>query len=326
MVMTRNKDSSSRLSRGFSCVTRREFLKKQAEAAFFAAAAVKSGFMFPGPAQGNQLPDIAVARGGPERATQKAVELLGGMKAFVRPGHKVVIKPNMSFAHPPDRATNTHPQVVRTLAEMCIEAGASSVMILDNPLQNAQLCIERSGIDRACGILPNTSVRTLSSSRFFDNVVLENGERFKETQVMRDVLDSDVLIAAPVAKSHSATGVSLCMKGMMGLIRDRGIMHRRFNLSSAIVDLCTFLKADLAVVDATRVLASHGPFGPGEIIQGDTVIASTDMVAADAMTIDMFPWYGRDVRPGNVAHVLEAHERGLGRMDLENLVVKTVDA
>jgi uncharacterized protein (DUF362 family) len=326
MDMTKNKDGSSRFAGDSSSVTRREFLKRQAGAALFAAAAAKTGFMFPGSAQGSQLPDIAVARGGPEQATIKAVELLGGMGVFVRPGHKVVIKPNMSFAHPPERATNTHPEVVRTLAEMCIEAGASSVMVLDNPLQNAELCIERSGIDRACRVLPNTSVRTLSSSRFFDNVLLEHGERFKETQVMRDVLDADVLIAAPVAKSHSATGVSLCMKGMMGLIRDRGVMHRRFNLSSAIVDLCTFLKADLAVVDATRVLASHGPFGPGEIIQAETVIASADMVAADAMTIDMFPWYGREVRPGNVAHVLEAHERGLGRMDLENLVQKTVDA
>jgi uncharacterized protein (DUF362 family) len=324
--MKKNKDISSNISGSCFPTTRREFLKRHGRAALLAAAAAKTGFMFPGAAEADEPPDIAVARGGPEKATVAAVKLLGGIEHFVKSGNKVVIKPNMSFAHPPERATNTHPDVIRTLSEMCIDAGASSVMVLDNPLQSAELCIERSGIERACRLVPRTSVRTLSSSRFFDKISLDQGERFMETEVMRDVLEADVLIAAPVAKSHSATGVSLSMKGMMGLIRDRGIMHRRFNLSSAIVDLCTFLRADLTVIDATRVLASHGPFGPGEIIKGDTVIASADMVAADAMTIDMFPWYGRQIRPANVAHVLEAHERGLGRMDLENLIVKSVAA
>jgi uncharacterized protein (DUF362 family) len=324
--MNRNKDISSGISRGYNSVTRRDFLKKHGQAALFAAAAAKAGFIFPRNTFADQVPDIAVARGGPAEATMAAVELLGGMEAFVKSGDKVVIKPNMSFAHPPERATNTHPDVIRTLSEMCINAGAASIMILDNPLQGAELCIERSGIEEACRLVPRTSVRTLTSRRFFDKVSLDQGQSFKETEVMRDVLDADVLIAAPVAKSHSATGVSLSMKGMMGLIRDRGIMHRRYNLSSAIVDLCTFLKADLTVIDATRVLASHGPFGPGEVIRADRVIASVDMVAADAMVIDMFPWYGRDIMPGQVAHVLEAHARGLGRMDLENLVVKMVTA
>lgn len=322
--MNKNKDISRGMTRGYYSVTRRDFLKKQGQAAIFAAAAANAGFIFPGKAFADQVPDVAVARGGPVEATMSAVKLLGGMEAFVKSGDKVVIKPNMSFAHPPERATNTHPDVIRTLSEMCIHAGALSVMILDNPLQGAELCVEHSGIKEACMLVPRTSVRTLTSRRFFHKVSLDQGQSFKETEVMRDVLDADVLIAAPVAKSHSATGVSLSMKGMMGLIRDRGIMHRRFNLSSAIVDLCTFLKADLTVIDATRVLASHGPFGPGEVIRADRVIASADMVAADAMVIDMFPWYGRDIMPRQVAHVLEGHERGLGRMDLENLVVKVV--
>ncbi len=309
-----------------SALTRREFIKRHGQAALFAAAAAKTGFFFSPDVQAGSKPDIAVAEGGAFEATKAALDLLGGIKSFVSDGNRVVIKPNMSFAHSYERATNTHPDVVRALCQMCVEAGASSVMVLDNPLQNPDLCMERSGIEKACRHIPGVSVRTLSSARFFQKVTIEQGERFRETEVMRDVLGADVLIAAPVAKSHSATGVSLSMKGMMGLIRDRGIMHRRFNLSSAIVDLCTLLKADLAVIDATRVLASHGPFGPGEVIRADLVIASADMVAADALVIDMFPWYGREVMPRNVAHVLEAHQRGLGRMDVENMTIRNVTA
>ncbi|MFN2268927.1 MAG: DUF362 domain-containing protein [Desulfonatronovibrio sp.] len=322
--MKKNNINSNTKSLTSSLVSRRDFLKKQGQAALFAAAAAKAGLIFPSGARAEDIPDIAVSRGEPDRAVRAGVEALGGMGAFVKPGDKVVIKPNMSFAQPPENATNTHPLLVKALAEMCIKAGASKVMVLDNPLQNADQCMEMSGISPACSGLANTSVRTFNAGRFFEKVNLDHALNMKEADVMRDVLESDVLIAAPVAKSHSGTGVSLSMKGMMGLIRDRGIMHRRYNLSSAIVDLCTFLRADLTVIDATRVLASHGPFGPGEVIEADRVIASRDMVAADSMAVDMFPWYGRDVKPANVAHISEAYKRGLGRMDLENLNIKTI--
>lgn len=322
--MKKSITNSDRKFSASNLFSRRDFLKKQGQAALFAAAAAKAGLIFPSGADAEDMPDIAVGRGGPDKAVRSAVEALGGMTAFVNPGDKVVIKPNMSFAQPPERATNTHPLLVKALAEMCIQAGASKVMILDNPLQNAEQCMDKSGIKAACANVANTSVYTFNAGRFFEKVSLDQAVNMKEADVMRDVLESDVLIAAPVAKSHSGTGVSLSMKGMMGLIRDRGIMHRRYNLSSAIVDLCTFLRADLAVIDATRVLASHGPFGPGEVIEADRVVASRDMVAADAMVVGMFPWYGRDIKPANVAYIAEAHERGLGRMDLENLNIKTI--
>ncbi len=309
-----------------SSLSRRDFLKSQAG---LAAAVAFSGLGVLGQAnvsRAGNSPDIGVARGGPAEAARACVELMGGMSSFVTSGDKVVIKPNMSFAHTPDRATNTHPQVVKALAEMCVDAGASRVLVLDNTLQSAQRCMELSGIRDACAHIPNTRGETFGAARFFREVSIPEGESFRSTEVMRDVLDADVLIAAPVAKSHSATGVSVSMKGMMGLIRNRGVMHSRYNLNQAIVDLCTLLKADLTVVDATRVLSSHGPQGPGDVIDGDLVLASMDMVAADAKTVELFPWYGRKIRPDQVEHIKIAHERGLGRMDLDNLEIQTVDA
>ncbi|RQD74503.1 DUF362 domain-containing protein [Desulfonatronospira sp. MSAO_Bac3] len=307
-------------------LSRRDFLKSQAG---LAAAVAFSGLGVLGQAsvsRAGNSPDIGVARGGPTEAVRACVDLMGGMSSFVSSGDKVVIKPNMSFAHTPDRATNTNPRVVSALAEMCVDAGASRVMVLDNTLQSAQRCMELSGIRDACADIPNTRVETFDSRRFFQEVSIPEGESFRSTEVMRDVLDADVLIAAPVAKSHSATGVSVSMKGMMGLIRNRGVMHSRYNLNQAIVDLCTLLKADLTVVDATRVLSSHGPQGPGDVIEGELVLASRDMVAADAKTVELFPWYGRKIRPDQVEHIKMAHERGLGRMDLDNLEIQTVDA
>jgi uncharacterized protein (DUF362 family) len=90
------------------------------------------------------------------------------------------------------------------------------------------------------------------------------------------------------------------------------------------VDLASLLKPQLAVIDATRVLSSGGPGGPGTVLKGDMVLASTDMVAADAYTVAQFEWYGRKYAPRQVPHIAEAHRRGLGRMDVENLNVKIV--
>jgi len=70
------------------------------------------------------------------------------------------------------------------------------------------------------------------------------------------------------------------------------------------------------------VLSTGGPRGPGTVLNEQTVIASPDMVAADAYTVSAFPWYGRWFAPRQVGHIRLAAERGLGRLDVENLKVE----
>lgn len=288
------------------------------------AGALTLGSGLPRWAAAEATPDMAIAEGAPEAAVRAAVNALGGIQAFVRPGQKVVIKPNMSFAPDVERASNTHPEVVRTLAALCREAGAARVRVLDHPLRSAELCIE--GVRQACSVFNEDMVHGLESPRFFKPVPIAQGLQMRETDVMQDVLEADVLIAAPVAKSHGSTGVSLSLKGMMGLIWDRGIMHYKYDLNEAIVDLATVLKPQLTVIDVTRALTTNGPGGPGKVVRLNTVIAATDPVAADAQAVAMVPWYGQRLAPRQVPHIRRAHERGLGRMDIENLRVRRVTA
>ena len=117
---------------------RRDFIKHQLKAGFVLSAA-GSGLLLPRRVLAGPEPDLAVVKGGPGPATRAAVELLGGMKRFVKPGQRVVIKPNMSFARPVEAGTNTHPQVVAELAAMCREAKAKKVLVLDNPLAPAEV-------------------------------------------------------------------------------------------------------------------------------------------------------------------------------------------
>ena len=301
---------------------RREFLEYQLKGALWLSAATPV-LMMPDRGLAATQPDVAVVKGAPAAAARAAVEMLGGMKAFVKRGQRVLIKPNMSFAQPVEAATNTHPDVVRELAIMCKEAGASSVLVLDHTLASPQRCLELSGIQAAGSTVDPDMVHAVNDSGFYRETPIRDAVRMSSNEILKEALRCDVLIAAPVAKSHSSTGVSLSMKGMMGLVYDRRSMHWK-GLDDCIVDLCTVLRADLAVIDASRVLSTSGPGGPGKVLNEKTVIASPDMVAADACAVGMFEWYGRRYQARQVGHIKTAHERGLGRMDVENLTVRSI--
>ncbi|MDR1776269.1 MAG: DUF362 domain-containing protein [Desulfovibrio sp.] len=270
------------------------------------------------------LPDVAVARGEPGPAARAAVNQLGGMGRFVKKGQKVVVKPNMSFARAPESATNTHPEVLREVLVMCKEAGAAKILVLDNVLQDSELCLSRSGIRDMCNAFQPGICHNVAHSSFFAESALPQGLEMRSNAFMKDVLEADVIIAVPVAKSHGSAGVSLSLKGQMGLIYDRHVMHSRYDLSASIVDLATRIKPALAVIDATRVLTTNGPGGPGKVILPGEVIASADPVAADATAVASYEWYGRKMQPRQVPHLRLAHERGLGRIDIDALVTKRV--
>lgn len=301
---------------------RRAFLKTNARGALLLTAGA-TGLIPPKELIAGAYPDIARIRGNKTAATRAAVEMLGGMQQFVKPGSRVVIKPNMSFSRTPEQASNTDPEVVREVVAMCSEAGASKILVLDHTLAGAESCLSRSGIRDAVNAIDRNIVFAVNEHSHYRDVKIPSGRVLTETEIMNEVLKADVLIAVPRAKSHSGTGVSLSMKGMMGLIWDRWIMHRR-GLDETIADMCTVLKADLTVIDGSRVLSTGGPGGPGKVLIENTIIASGDMVAADACAVESFTWYGRRFKARQVGHIREAHRRGFGRMDLENLNIKTL--
>ena len=151
-----------------------------------------------------------------------------------------------------------------------------SILVLDNPLRNAALCLKRTGSKHALKDIPGARVEALKNEGFYREVKVTEGLELKTTMIMKPVLDADVLIAAPVAKSHSATGLSFAMKGMMGLIYNRREFHLDLDLNTAVVDLCTLLQPKLTIIDASRILSSGGPGGPGKVLPMNKIIGSGD--------------------------------------------------
>jgi len=263
--------------------------------------------------------DLVVTTGDPAAATRKALDVLGGISRFVKKGQRVVLKPNMSFTRTPEFGATTHPQVVATVAQVCMEAGAQQVLVLDHTLHRAELCLERTGIREACKDIPGVHVLALQERKFFREIKIPQGRVLERVEVMKEVLDSPVLINIPVAKSHSATGVSMGIKGLMGIIWDREIFHSQVNMNQALADLATVIKPQLTILDATRALTSGGPGGPGEVTKPNLIIAGTDPIAVDSYGVTVAPWYGQSFKGRQVEHLLVAHQRGLGKIDTDQL-------
>ena len=265
--------------------------------------------------------DLAVISGEPVAATRKALEVIGGISRFVKKGQRVVLKPNMSFARTPDFSATTHPLVVATVAQACMEAGAQQVLVLDHTLQRAELCLERAGIREACKNISGVHALALQERKFFREVKIPQGKVLERAEVFKEILDGHVLINIPVAKSHSATGVSLGLKGLMGVIWDRESFHSQYNINQAIADLATVIKPHLTVLDATRALVSGGPGGPGEVKKPNLIVAGIDPIAVDSYGVSIVPWYGQNFKGRQVEHILVAHQRGLGKIDVEQLKI-----
>ena len=271
---------------------------------------------------GDNGPVVTVAYGDKTKLVRAAIDGLGGISKFIDPGDKVCIKPNISFAANIDCGATTSPEIVTQVVQLCLDAGASKIIILDHTIADAQLCVQKSNIEQAL-IDKKASLLTLTKERQYSEVAVPQGSELNSIQVAKAILGADKLINLPTAKSHSATGVSLGIKNLMGLILDRGQLHQ-VNLNKAIAELGTVIKPDLTIVDATRALTSGGPGGPGKTVVLNKVIAGTDIVAVDSYTVSITQWYNKSFTGNNVKYIVAASKLGLGEIDTGKMTIKEI--
>ena len=305
------------MSRGTRCLTRRQFIK--GSLVLMAAPGVvipPSGAHSAGVDQA-KVPEISISEGGdPFATTVSCIERLGGMSAFVSRGDRVLLKPNIGWDRRVEQGANTHPEVVRAVGEMCLEAGVGRVVILDRTCNDARRSYRTSGIQ--------DMVKSFSDRRISLDFVREN--RFLKTDIPRGVvikkwllyeeaLKADVIINIPVAKHHSISRLTLGMKNLMGLMGgNRGLFHS--GIGQKLADLTSVLDPGLTVLDATRIMVRNGPTGGRleDVKILNRVAASSDTVAIDAYGATLF-----GVAPGDLTFVTAAYRMGLGEMDLQKV-------
>lgn len=304
-------------------ITRRDFIKGLA-----ATGAGVYGLQLAGVtlAQADPNVQLAVAQGDltkgtdPElikRVTKEAVEALGGMSKFVSKKSVVMVKPNIGWNRTPQQAANTNPYVVEAVVEMCREAGAKKVKVLDHTINPARITYARSGIKDAVKRAKG-SMEFIDERKFREKSIPE-GELLKSWSIYKEALDVDVLINVPIAKHHSLTKLTLGIKNLMGLIQGREEVHTR--IDQKLADLSTVIKPHLIIIDAYRILTAHGPNAgtPKDIKLAGQVVAGIDPVAVDSYTTTLFGLKGEDV-----GYIKAAYNMGLGEIDLDKVAIQNV--
>jgi uncharacterized protein (DUF362 family) len=254
---------------------------------------------------------------GPNRAAtvDKAIELLGGIERFVKPGETVAIKPNVAFATPAMLCATTNPELVAEVVRLCYSRGkAKKVIVTDNPINDPASCFTLSGIGKAASAAGAEVV--LPKAHLFKVTTLTGGRLIKNWPIFFEPFRKvDKLIGIAPLKNHHRAGASMTMKNWYGLLGGRrNIFHQDIN--TIIAELAMMVRPTLVILDGTEVMMTNGPTGGSisDLRRANTLIASTDCVAADSYGCTLL-----DLKVSDLPYLAKAEKAGVGTTDYESL-------
>jgi uncharacterized protein (DUF362 family) len=318
-------------------IGRRDFLKRSSCAGLAVAATCGAGFWLksrserPGRESSSaqskdyriqlaaEWPRMTVVSGGePAALAAAALAALGGMQRFVSRGDVVVLKPNIGWDRVPQQAANTNPDLVKAVAQMCMDAGAKRVVVTDVSCNDPRRCFTRSGIKAAVESIGAT-VLLPEERKFRDHKI--QGELLSVWPIYTPILDADKVINMPIVKHHNLSRVTMGMKNWYGILGGRrNQLHQ--NIDLGIADLATFMRPTLTIMDAYRVLMANGPQG-GNL--NDVKLLRTVVAGVDPIAIDAYGATFLGLRAEQIPYIMIGHERGLGNRNYAELQVKYVN-
>ena len=255
-------------------------------------------------------------------AARQAFDLLGGLGQWVKPGQRVLIKPNLLSATPPERAVTTHPAVVYAVATLVREAGAEA-WVGDSPggveWNVTKRALEVTGIGPAA-LEAGAAIKDFDGG---DRQVVEPPDAviLKRFAVARAALDADLVISLPKLKTHGQALYTGAVKNLLGCVPGGGkirvhqLAPKSRQLAAALLDIYAVVRPRLALIDAIVAMEGNGP-NHGDPRQLGLLIASGDCVAADAVACRIIGY------PARSMHILrQAEERGLGVGSIDNVEV-----
>ncbi len=220
---------------------------------------------------------------GPSLAPALAALLahLGGWSALVKPGQKVLVKPNLLSDATPDQAITTHPELLRQVVRSLKAAGAV-VQVGDSPAgaMNLELVWRKTGLEEVCA---SEQVPLLSFEQGGTRQVSRDGYVFA---VANAVLDADLIVSLPKVKTHALTTLTAAVKNFYGVLPgyQKAQLHKAYPKPRR---FCRLLRAvhaamppNLSIADGVIGMDGEGPAN-GRPVQLGFLAASTDAVALD---------------------------------------------
>ncbi len=217
-------------------------------------------------------------------ALKRVLVPLGGMEAFVRPGARVLLKPNLLAPKAPGTAVCTHPQVVRAVALEVLEAGGR-VYLGDSPgVGSMSRVLRRAGIlevvrELGIGLVPFRTPMPFA---------VPEGGVHRSLLMAREAAGFDVLLNLPKFKTHGMMTLTLAVKNMFGTVV--GAAKPGWHLQAAhqipfadlLLDVWRALPPALNIMDGITAMEGNGP-GSGDPVQLGLVLASPSALALDCV-------------------------------------------
>jgi uncharacterized protein (DUF362 family)/ferredoxin len=251
------------------------------------------------------------------RAVRTGLDLIGGLSLFIKPGEKIVIKPNVLIGASPEKCVCTHPAVLKAVGKILLEAGAI-VSCGDSPaFGGSYISMRMSGLKRVAdelgiGLADFTRGRAVAHKEalLIKRFVIANG-----------VLDADGLVSLPKLKTHGLTRMTGAVKNQFGCIPGllKNQQHARtpdpYDFATMLVDLNTLIRPRLYIMDAIMAMEGNGPRG-GKPRKLGVLLLSSDPVALDAIACKII-----DLNPALVPTSQPGEKAGLGTYHFENIEV-----
>ncbi|MDI6739783.1 MAG: DUF362 domain-containing protein [Candidatus Edwardsbacteria bacterium] len=249
------------------------------------------------------------------QAVSKAVDLLGGISSFIKPGNKILLKPNLLQAARPEDMITTHPAVVEDVIVLVKQAGGVP-MLGDSPA-GAFNSVENYW--RTTGMWDVCKKHNVELVQFEKGGVSQKERHGRKYHIAKSVTDADVIINLPKIKTHGLTLLTCAVKNMYGVIPGlkKSNYHKEapkpWEFSAIVVDVYALAKPHLTIVDGIVGMDGAGPSAGKQKPLG-LVLAGADGVAVDAVVTHLM---GK--RPLSIPTTKLAHNQKLGEAELHKI-------
>jgi len=251
-------------------------------------------------------------------ALQKGLDLLGGTVKFVKPGERILLKPNILWGTDPDKCVVTHPSVFYAAASIFCKAGAQ-VYYGDSPaIQSSAGGMKKSGHADVASEL------CLKPAEFDHGRIVSypKGVTSKALYIADGVTAAEAVISLPKFKTHGLTRFTGAIKNQFGCVpgMKKGQYHAQFpdifEFSGLLADITGFVNPRLYIMDAVYGMEGNGPQS-GDPRKIGALILSSDPVALDTVCCRII-----NLDPSFVPTIQAGERTGLGTSDFSRIDLK----